>query len=323
MTRGILALLVVLWHVEGYKGVFWDFLNLPGRTAVILFFGMSGYVISYGFIHKKYLFNRSDIWYFYKRRIIRIMPLFILISTITLCYHFFLRGKWLLSISEILPEIFMFQFNHSYSLNTVFWTLGVEMQFYLIAPLLIYFTMHFLNGTQKKIIFYCLLFGLFLIMSYYIGVDSRNLFGNLFHFFSGIITCSYIKNNGIPKYSSGILFAIILLIVSMSNYLFHNTGFIYYVLGLLMVNLCIPMIIFAHHNLSDAIYEDRLKLISFFLTSGTVSYGIYAWHPFIIEIVNENYTQNLLVIMLFTISTALISYFYFEKPILSYVKKKK
>ena len=218
------------------------------------------------------------------------MPLFILISTITLCYHFFLRGKWLLSISEILPEIFMFQFNHSYSLNTVFWTLGVEMQFYLIAPLLIYFTMHFLNGTQKKIIFYCLLFGLFLIMSYYIGVDSRNLL-EIYFIFSGIITCSYIKTiifqNILPN---TICYNFIDCV--MSNYLFHNTGFIYYVLGLLMVNLCIPTIIFAHHNLSDAIHEDRLKLISFFLTSGTVSYGTYALHPFIIEIVNKNCTNH-------------------------------
>jgi peptidoglycan/LPS O-acetylase OafA/YrhL len=32
----------------------------------------------------------------------------------------------------------MMQFEHSYSLSGVFWTLGVEMQFYLLAPLMVF-----------------------------------------------------------------------------------------------------------------------------------------------------------------------------------------
>ena len=90
ITRGILALLVVLWHVEGYKGNLWPLINIPGRTAVIIFFGMSGYVISHGFIFEKYSFNKIDLKTFYQRRLIRVMPLFILISLVTLFIIIFL-----------------------------------------------------------------------------------------------------------------------------------------------------------------------------------------------------------------------------------------
>lgn len=133
ITRGILALLVILWHLEGYKGNLWTLFNLPGRTAIIIFFGMSGYVISHGFVFEKYSFNKIDLKIFYQRRLLRIMPLFILISITTLIYRYFLNSEWVITTDKILPELFMIQYNHQYSLNGVFWTLGIEMQFYLIA----------------------------------------------------------------------------------------------------------------------------------------------------------------------------------------------
>ena len=62
------------------------------------------------------------------------------------------------NLNLILPEIFMTQFNHSYQLNSVFWTLGIEMQFYLIAPLIIYFTIHFINNLRGQLFFYIFLY---------------------------------------------------------------------------------------------------------------------------------------------------------------------
>ena len=50
VTRGLMAVAVVVWHAEGYQGDFPSLLNVPGRTAVWIFFGISGYVIAYGFI---------------------------------------------------------------------------------------------------------------------------------------------------------------------------------------------------------------------------------------------------------------------------------
>lgn len=323
ITRGILALSVILWHVEGYKENIWSLINLPGRTAVILFFGMSGFVISHGFIFEKYSLKKKDLKIFYIRRLLRVMPLFLLISLTTLIYQYFFNGEWLLSFKQIFPEIFMTQFNHNYQLNSVFWTLGIEMQFYLIVPLIIYFTIHSLKNLRGQLFFYFLLYGVYLIQAYIFGPDVRNILGNFMHFYSGILSCWYIKKNGIPKISNLHIGLIITVIFLMSNYLYHNFIVGYFTIGYLMINLSVPAIIILHYNLIKSQLTDKLNLISYFLTFGTISYGIYAWHPFIIELTSEHYDSSLIIVLTSSITIAYISYNLFEKPILSYVKKKK
>ena len=323
ITRGILALSVILWHVEGYKENYWALFNLPGRTAVIIFFGMSGFVISHGFIFEKYSFIKTDLKIFYIRRLLRIMPLFLLISLATLIYQYFFYGEWLLSLKQILPEIFMTQFNHSYQLNSVFWTLGIEMQFYLIAPLIIYFTIHFINNLRGQLFFYIFLYVIYIIQAYIYGPDIRNVLGNFIHFYSGILSCWYIKKNGIPKIPNLYIGFVISIIFFLSNYLYHHSIFGYFTIGYFMINLSVPAIIVLHYNLIKTQLIDKLNLISYFLTFGTISYGIYAWHPFIIRLTSEHYNSNLILVLTSSIAAAYISYNLFEKPILSYVKKKK
>ena len=323
ITRGILALSFILWHVEGYKENFSALFNLPGRTAVILFFGMSGFVISHGFIFEKYSFIKADHKIFYIRRLLRIMPLFLLISLTTLIYQYFFNGEWLLSFKQILPEIFMTQFNHSYQLNSVFWTLGIEMQFYLIVPLIIYFTIQSLNNFRGQLFFYFFLYGVYLTQAYIYGPDVRNILGNFIHFYSGILSCWYIKKNGIPKISNFYIGLIIAIIFFSSNYLYHQSIVGYFTIGYFMINLSVPAIIILHSKLIKTQLIDKLNLISYLLTFGTISYVIYAWHPFIIKLTSEHYNSNLILVLTSSITAAYISYNLFEKPILSYVKKKK
>lgn len=323
ITRGILALSVIFWHLEGYKENIWSLFNFPGRTAVILFFGMSGFVISYGFIFEKYSFKKTDLKMFFSRRLLRIMPLFILISLITLLYQYFFNGELLLSLSHVLPEIFMIQFNHSYKLNSVFWTLGIEMQFYITVPFIIYFINHYIKNLRGQLFFYFLLYGVYLIQAYLYGPDIRNLLGNFIHFYSGIFSCWYIKKNGVPKISNLYVGLIITIIFILSNYLYHNSSIGYFTIGYFMINLSVPAIIILQYNLSKSQFNDRFNLISYFMTFGTISYGIYAWHPLIIELLKQHYTPNLILILILSITVAYISYYLFEKPILSYVKKKK
>lgn len=44
------------------------------------FFGISGYVISYGFIHKRYVFGTESLKNFYINRFLRIYPLFFCVA---------------------------------------------------------------------------------------------------------------------------------------------------------------------------------------------------------------------------------------------------
>ncbi len=80
ITRGLAAIAVVVWHTLGYRGDLPPIVNTSGRTAVWIFFGISGYVISYGLIHGQYKYRLYSLRHFYTNRLLRICPLFFAIS---------------------------------------------------------------------------------------------------------------------------------------------------------------------------------------------------------------------------------------------------
>jgi peptidoglycan/LPS O-acetylase OafA/YrhL len=132
VIRGLAALAVVVWHSTGYLGEFPAVVNLPGRTAVWLFFGMSGYVIAYGFIHKRYSLTLSDVKLFYLNRFLRIYPLFIALSFLAWISELAITGKSPIGIRDIPAQLLALQLHHDYVLNGVFWTLGIEIQYYYL-----------------------------------------------------------------------------------------------------------------------------------------------------------------------------------------------
>jgi peptidoglycan/LPS O-acetylase OafA/YrhL len=159
IIRGLLALSVVVWHIGTVNANTPAWMNIPGRTAVWIFFGISGYVISYGFITQRYVLNKEGIRAFYLNRFLRIYPLFLLVSVVTMLTSYFMNGEILLNFADIPSQLLMLQFNHEYILSGVFWTLGVEVQFYVVAPLLIIFLLDtFHNEWLLDISLYFLFF---------------------------------------------------------------------------------------------------------------------------------------------------------------------
>ena len=92
ILRGLAALSVILWHTVGYQNELPSLLNTPGRTAVWLFFGLSGYVIAYGFVHKRYKLTTADLKDFYINRFLRIYPLFLAVSIISYLTYLIVNG---------------------------------------------------------------------------------------------------------------------------------------------------------------------------------------------------------------------------------------
>jgi peptidoglycan/LPS O-acetylase OafA/YrhL len=115
-----------------------------GRMGVQFFFIISGFVISYT------LENTSGLSTFFKNRFIRLFPPILLWSVIT--YSVFIifdtnlilpdshfLKNFLPSLTFIKPEIWSLILNHSFSwLNGSYWSLWVEVQFYIIASLLFF-----------------------------------------------------------------------------------------------------------------------------------------------------------------------------------------
>ena len=136
------ALLVALSHI----GVDVFGLN-PGVPAVTGFYLISGYVMT-GLIRSHYA-TVSRAWRFYADRVMRLVPHYLVIAAIALVW-FLVANTYTLYLAtsptpaRILQNVLIvpmnyYMFNHSdqFALIPPSWSLGAEMQFYLIAPLLL------------------------------------------------------------------------------------------------------------------------------------------------------------------------------------------
>ncbi|MCX6237709.1 MAG: acyltransferase [Bacteroidia bacterium] len=323
IVRGILAVSVVFWHVIGYKGEIIHFFNIPGRTAVWIFFGISGYVMANGFLKKKYLFTLQDLKKFYINRFFRIYPLFLLVSMISFLTVYLTTDKVLINHTNILQQLFMLQFNHAYLLCGVFWALGIEVQFYIIAPLISYFLM---NITKHKNIIWIVAYLIMLAWSpashFFFGwsFDGRNLTNNLSHFFIGMLFCAYVTDRKIIQIDSRLLITVILILLLSTNWLYQVGSRCYWTAGQFLIDLIIALLILLHSGLESKKIKDKIGLLSFATMIGTISYGIYAWHG--ILIVNSKLlTENVFIAIIVSVCVAYFSFLLFERPILNIRKQ--
>lgn len=321
VIRGLAAILVLLWHGFGayHVNAISSFINTPGRTAVWIFFGISGYVISYGFIHKRYVFGFEGLKNFYINRFLRIYPLFFCISLLAWVIEYVLSGTNPLGLKDFPSQLLGLQFNHNYILNSVFWTLGIEVQFYLIAPVLaLVFTLLSKRfSVALGTILYLALVGLqhFLVTRYGWSYDGRNIVSNLPHFLMGMIGCAlvYKMKPSIYRWLPCILLSVFLL--ALSNYLYHKSAIYWSSYGVFLVDILILLFIISHGSINQIAYKNKAYLIFGFL--GTLSYGTYAWHPLLMRFVDNIQEQPFyvsIVILLFTIVVATISYAVIERP---------
>jgi len=319
IIRGLAALSVVVWHTAGYHGTFPPVINIPGRTAVWLFFGMSGYVIAHGFIHKRYAMTLDDLRDFYTNRFLRIYPLFIALSALGWITELLLTGSNPLTLRDLPSQLMALQFNQNYILNSVFWTLGIEIQFYLLAPLLV---MPILRSTGRQ--------QLLLVVSIYIAMvfwnyyavkyfgwsyDGRNIISNLPHFFIGIATCQIVSvlKPSVLRLVVSTTSACVLL--SYTSWLYHRQPYQFWsVKGMLLVDLIILMFILAHASCEPGRFKTHPVYIVFAFL-GTLSYGIYAWHSYLLKYIPLLSDQPLALIIV-SIVVAYTSYRLIESPAL-------
>lgn len=322
VIRGLAAIFVVFWHGFGayHASEISPLFNTPGRTAVWIFFGISGYVISYGFIHKKYDFRFESLKNFYINRLLRIYPLFFCVSLFAWAIEFTLSGKNPLGLKDFPSQLLGFQFNHSYILSGVFWTLGIEIQFYLIVPaLVLLFT---ILNRRLSLVVGILLYATLVWLQYFLAIkygwnfDGRNIVSNLPHFFIGIIGCALVSGFKPSNLRLVICIFISIILLMLSNFLYHKNPTVYWSSdGILLIDALILTLIIAHGSINQVICKNGVYLIFGFL--GTLSYGIYAWHPLLMRFIDNIQEQPFyisIVILITTIVIASISYKVIEIP---------
>lgn len=151
--RGV-AILAIIWHhltiaLKVKAPVIFQLSTAPlvfnGWTGVNLFFILSGFVLYLPYAaQKRQMQSRADALVFYKHRFFRLMPLYYLVSIATLVLSGTLAapdGGVLRQALTIATFTFMFS-SHTFvpSSNWALWSIGTEVLFSLVFPLLLWIT---------------------------------------------------------------------------------------------------------------------------------------------------------------------------------------
>ena len=315
------------------------------HVGVTFFFVLSGFLI-----HNRYQdfgqIGLANYWKYFSSRIARIMPVFIILTTLTFLYNFFFHkadqglagkniGLWLLNIS--LLKGFFSGLNFSGIAQA--WSLTVEFCFYSFAP--------FLFSKVKNVVFYPLIASLllgtgFLLVFIFSPLPLHEFFGNnrfmlsytffgrSFEFLVGCYLSYQINLKKYPKRKSGVLTYLGLALIFVSIYaisLFREPTIygVHAVEGLIINNVLLPVIIIFFFK--GLLLEETL--ISRILSGktgqllGKSSYAFYLIHVGFIEIGLYHFvTQHTWVLFILLNLISIFIFLWVEEPLNNYVKRK-
>lgn len=141
--RAIAALIVVVGHIELFRqncfgSKTYDYLP-NGHIGVILFFVISGFLITFLLMKEKETFGQISIKNFWLRRVFRIWPVYYLVLIISMFFYESVPPlKNIAYVLAIMPN-FSHALKCGWSTSPQIWSVGVENQFYLLFPLIVMF----------------------------------------------------------------------------------------------------------------------------------------------------------------------------------------
>jgi peptidoglycan/LPS O-acetylase OafA/YrhL len=308
--RGIAALSVLVYHVYGAAGTTtgWQYplQVIPERLISLAIAGVPLFFIISAFTLYLSLDSRAEeeMWAikFYLRRIFRIAPLFyLLLILVVLDDLIHLKGS--LSWQEVLAN-FSFTFNlvpeYAKSLFSDGWTVGVEMLFYLVLPLVFLTANSIPRAALLLLAVYWLSQGGRVLLGAVVGegvMASTNYnFYNIFYWayiFPLGILCYLIYKSHLPRISreyrapvAAVMLSIslIILFIFINNFRLNIwLSALYEPLGKLTAWKSMSSIAFALMTLSLSLLpENRLIVNSITRFYGTISYSLYLIHPFFV-----------------------------------------
>ncbi|MEM6635714.1 MAG: acyltransferase [Pseudomonadota bacterium] len=134
------CILAVMWHHSPAYGSLSGasvFLT-RGFTGVDFFFVLSGFLITTLLVREERARGRFSIAGFYKRRALRILPVYFLVVTAASLYFVYVKGNP--ELRPLIPYYYLFLSNFlkaDIPLLSITWSLSVEEQYYVIWPLLL------------------------------------------------------------------------------------------------------------------------------------------------------------------------------------------
>ncbi|NAG37443.1 acyltransferase family protein, partial [Escherichia coli] len=211
--RAIAVLLVVFFHAK--------FPISGGFVGVDVFFVISGFLIT-SIINKEITNHEFTFSGFYLRRIKRIIPAFVFMSTLVSIYCFYyLMPDDLISYAKSLVYAmggisnFYFLANTNYFESTTYepllhtWSLAVEEQFYVIFPFIL-LLLNRLRHSRFYTLFFVILYVLSIAISHYFAVNHKDaayymLPFRFFELMTGAMTAIFLSKLTELKYNKNIV----------------------------------------------------------------------------------------------------------------------
>lgn len=293
--RGIAIIGIVLYHMFPF--------SVPGGfLGVPLFFVLSGYLM---FVTSEHSWENGDfhIGSYYKKRIKKILPPLFTMVMIVCCYLTLTESSLLIGIRHEIYSIFLgydnwWQIRHSASYFsklalaspfTHLWFLAVEIQFYILWPILYVLYQkccQYISGRKMCFVFLALalLSAGRMFMLYTPGEDpSRVYYGTdtmafplLIGMFLGAVRQQYKSLSRRVKKNTAARFVIFFLIVCALFVTVDGQSPFLYQGGMFLISLFFAYLIHMIENQEER--TDSLPKPTFLSLLGNKSYGIYLWH---------------------------------------------
>ncbi len=304
-----------------------------GWLGVDLFFILSGFVLYLPYATKsRELTTKSDLWGFYKNRAARLLPLYytvVIISVIFIVKWSHIHD-WAFWKEMLLMFTLTFNFTKETFIpqsNYVLWSLGIEVLFSLIFPLLIW-------GIAKRgiikfslIVFY-LSFIVRMVSCWYpeynvaphLNMIKDSIFGRLDDFIVGMLICHWFvtgwKQAWFERYSMH-LFLVSMIVITLGCY-FSDYVFLHLLpawcepiintvfqlgFGLLILSLL-------HMSKNPLRY---LFTNNFLQLCGMMCYSLYLWHGNMRMVFMADYSvSRIIAYCFFLFALSFLSYRYIE-----------
>jgi peptidoglycan/LPS O-acetylase OafA/YrhL len=317
--RGIAILTVIFYHyffvyfrnsedvnnfIQIYRNIN-DYINL-GAYGVSLFFLVSGFVISMSLKGDNNLINMYN---FFIRRFFRLYPTYwfsiILISTIILLF----KDSNAYSLKQILINFTMFQdILKTPHIDGVFWTLMIELKFYILTSILFYF------GYLKKIEYVVFILLLLSILTLILSQFYDRTFGNkiisylMLMYLGSAFFYSY--NEKISEKVKYVLISVVFLYFSINHFFLIGTTEYGSKIGYSLAT-CLAILTFIF---TINIKRTISRTTTFF---GNISYSLYLIHQvlgyFLIDLLFDSLFSQVIAFSILTIASFFIFKF-IEKP---------